>query len=62
MLIFFIGLLVGAVVGIATMCIVMMGKAEDRLDVNRADRPELSPGEKPIRGLGPSEAPGAVNP
>ncbi len=38
MLTFFIGLVSGTVVGIAAMCLIIMGKNIDRLEINSASR------------------------
>ena len=38
MLAFFIGLFIGTVVGVAAVCLIVMGKEKDRLDVSAAPR------------------------
>lgn len=40
MLTFIIGLVTGAVVGIAIMCLIIMGKNTDRLEIDSASRPQ----------------------
>lgn len=41
MLTFFIGLFTGTLVGIAAMCLIVMGKANDRAEADAASRLQL---------------------